>query len=516
MRYFLKQSVHVKYALLFFVFFIGIGSKNSFAQTFNGKWLSWQLDKPNENRLKFKFGTIGQNFGSEATACSIENVSSSKLFVEIKLTKTDFCGGNITTTISATVKPHEKVGGSTWMGIGQHDYTTSCKQNKKYGEKFITKIFTVSLQIVSIKNLDDPNPAPGPKPGTNPNPDPNPVPSPGTNPRPTTNPVTDPIEIKTCPTFGFKFSNTPSYNCVALEWWALSTKVNMIDANGNFNQSNNPEAKYFTIQFRKQGDVYWTSEKRDNTGRNVHTLTGLDACSKYEVRLITSCDNNIDSNPSNIVRFTTACNKPAELIIEDIKDNSAKISSKRQLVISYPCSSAKTQIRSIEFKTSTTAWDEVICNTGSPCFLSALSPNTTYRVRARYKYGNALFSNYTNEVSFTTTGSQESSNSSTGSFGSSGNATGTLKVPTIEGPPNGKKVTGYYFELSWKGVLNATSYEVLIANNMNFVNASTFKTANTKYAPSNYGTGPVYYWKIRAKGANGKYSFWSPVATFWF
>lgn len=210
-----------------------------------------------------------------------------------------------------------------------------------------------------------------------------------------------------CPTYGFKISNNnPSYNCVALEWWSLSTKSNMIDASGNFKQSTEPQAKSFTIEFRRQGDIYWTIEKRENTGRNAHTISGLDACTKYEIRLIATCDNNQDSAPTNIMRFTTACNKPGKLTVENITNNAAKINSERLTgSVTYPCaSSASTQVRIIEFKTSAGAWQEVICNSGSPCFLYTLSPGTIYKVRARYKYGTNLFSNYTNEISFTTSG----------------------------------------------------------------------------------------------------------------
>ena len=177
-----------------------------------------------------------------------------------------------------------------------------------------------------------------------------------------------------------------------------------MDAAGNFKQSNDPEAKSFTIDFRKQGDISWTSERRDNTGRNVHTLNGLDACTQYEVRLTATCNNNVVSIPSNIVRFTTACTKPGNLSVENITNNSAKVSSQRLTALfTSPCSSsAKTQVRIVEYKTSTSNWQDVICNSGSPCILNALQSATTYRVRARYKYGNNLYSGYTNEVSFTT------------------------------------------------------------------------------------------------------------------
>lgn len=212
-------------------------------------------------------------------------------------------------------------------------------------------------------------------------------------------------KIIPCPTYGFKLSNNnPSYNCVALEWWSLSTKTNMVDASGNFKQSKGIEAKSFTIEFRKQGEINWTIENRKNTGKNTHSISGLDACTKYEVCLITRCDNGQVSAPTNIIRFTTVCTKPGKLTIGNITSNSAKVSSQRlSALVTFPCSgAASTQIRIIEFKTSTTAWQEITCNSGSPCVLFALVANTKYIVRARYKYGYNLYSEYTNEVSFTT------------------------------------------------------------------------------------------------------------------
>ena len=208
-----------------------------------------------------------------------------------------------------------------------------------------------------------------------------------------------------CPTYSFKFSNNnPSYNCVALEWWALSAKTNMADASGNFKQAKGPQAKSFTIEFRKQGEINWTIENRMNTGKNTHSISGLDACTKYEVRMITRCDNGQVSAPTNIIRFTTVCTKPGKLTIGNITSNSAKVSSQRlSALVTFPCSgAASTQIRIIEFKTGTTAWQEITCNSGSPCVLYALVANTKYKVRARYKYGYNLYSEYTNEVSFTT------------------------------------------------------------------------------------------------------------------
>lgn len=388
--------------LLLFILVFTLFSHTSYAQTLlPNKGIIWQLTKSSEPRLNFRFGTKGINIGGyEGTTLITENQTGSKLYVVLKLTFTDFCGGTKTNNISFTIKPNGKVGGDTWMGGSeQHDYKSTCTERKKYDDKFTTKIASVSLEIVSVKDLTNP-PKNDPEPGGIKN-DPEGGTKPEDHPHPEDKPETS---SGNCPTFGFKFSNSPTYNCVALEWWSISTKVNTIDANGNFKQSSNPEPVSFTVQYRKQGSSTWTSDNREKMARNLYILKGLDACTDYEVRLITTCDNKAVSAPSNTVRFKTDCTPPPSLTIENVKINSAQVSSNRRIVSVYPCPPDETRIRVVEFKTGTGNWDEVICNSGSLCVLNGLLPGMIYRVRARYKFSNNIYSNYTNEVSFTTKG----------------------------------------------------------------------------------------------------------------
>jgi hypothetical protein len=465
--------------------------------------------------LKLKFGTTGINIGGyEGTTLVLENVTSTKLFVNVKMVVEDFCGGSKIRNIGVTINPNDKVGGNTWMGGSEQlDYSSPCKERKKYPDNFSTKISSVSLEIVSVKELSKPT---GDKNANESKPDGNETKE-KSDPNPTekNESTSSSNHNSTCPTYGFKFSNTPSFNCVALEWWSLSTKVNIMDASGNLKQSSIPEANAFTIQFREQGKVNWIAEERINSGRNLHLLKGLNACTKYEVRLISICENDNSSKPSNIVRFTTACDKPGNIQIENISNNSAKINNELQTISSYPCKQTQSPIRIIEYKTSNTNWEEVFCNSGSPCLLSTLRSGTTYRLRARYKYGDNLYSTYTNEVSFKTNGitypnESENTTNSSGNIGS----IGILKTPSMLSPALGEKVQGYLVELSWADVIGANSYEILIATNSDFSDAIYFTTSKTKYLPSNYGIAPFYYWKVKAKGANGKHSFWSLTATF--
>ncbi len=207
-----------------------------------------------------------------------------------------------------------------------------------------------------------------------------------------------------CPTYGFKIHATPSYNCASLSWWALSTTTNTVDAQGNFKQNKVPEAISFTLNYRKLGDKIWLTESMPNTGKNVYSLTGLSACTTYEVFMVTTCDNSIQSGPSTTVKFTTACTKPGTTSFQNITTSSVQVSSERlTAMITFPCnSSAEMQQRIVEYKTANGSWMVVICNSGEPCIVTGLTPGTLYKVRTRFKYGDNLFSNYTAEKSFTT------------------------------------------------------------------------------------------------------------------
>ena len=134
------------------------------------------------------------------------------------------------------------------------------------------------------------------------------------------------------------------------------------------------------------------------------SITGLDACTKYEVFMTTTCDNNETSAPSPTLKFTTACKQTGATSFQNISKTSVKIVSDRvTALLTSPCKSeAEMQIRIVEYKSNTGQWIEVICNSGEPCIVTGLIPGTLYKVRTRFKYGDNLFSNYTAEKSFTT------------------------------------------------------------------------------------------------------------------
>lgn len=239
--------------------------------------------------------------------------------------------------------------------------------------------------------------------------DPNAPVTSGTSPKP--NPTSDGSQAadnsnnsasntpSSCPTYGFK-TGIPSIYCQSFEWWAISQKTLSADNNGSVKLRGGPEAVSFTIQYRKEGSNTWLDTKLQTALLNQYSISGLDACTKYEVRLITACDNGATSLPTSIVRFTTGCPTPKGFSIENVTTTSAGMNGGIESFSTFTCNSIGNLYRVYEFKTGSGPWDEMICS--GACVISGLIPGTTYRVRSRYKFGNNIYSEYTNEKSFTT------------------------------------------------------------------------------------------------------------------
>jgi len=63
------------------------------AQTFNGKGVIWEMTDNADARVEIKFGTAGVNIGGyEGTTIINNNLTSNKIYVDVKLVITGFCG----------------------------------------------------------------------------------------------------------------------------------------------------------------------------------------------------------------------------------------------------------------------------------------------------------------------------------------------------------------------------------------------------------------------------------------
>ena len=111
-------------------------------------------------------------------------------------------------------------------------------------------------------------------------------------------------------------------------------------------------------------------------------------------------------------------------------------------------------------------------------------------------------------------------------WGSNGHSSGwsvvrnfreAMLAPTLLSPISAATVPSLKPLFDWSDVVGATGYTIQVSLNSNFsstaINA-TIKTPTSQYVHSiNLLSGKLYYWRVRANGANGP-SLWSAVETF--
>ena len=110
---------------------------------------------------------------------------------------------------------------------------------------------------------------------------------------------------------------------------------------------------------------------------NHYTLTALDAETPYEVQVQAVCDNNLTSDWTASVTFTTlqapVCNAPTNLAVAaDIY---------RATVVWTPGGDENTW--NVQIRANTDEWSEVIVETHTDHVFNNLSPNTPYQVRVQ-------------------------------------------------------------------------------------------------------------------------------------
>ena len=140
--------------------------------------------------------------------------------------------------------------------------------------------------------------------------------------------------------------------------------------------------------------------------------------------------------------------------------------------------------------------------------LSQLNANTVYYWRVRSvevvtsaASGQTLMSDWSSVWSFTTAGSTP---------------TPALAAPVLTAPATGALNIAQPVKLTWQGVTNATSYLVEVAVNDNtFSTLSVSQTVTTTAYQLHSLPVAVYYWRVKAFGANGTVKLESPWSTIW-
>jgi len=202
-----------------------------------------------------------------------------------------------------------------------------------------------------------------------------------------------------CPTQSITMINNPSVNCVQLRWTNQST----ISHNEN-SEEVNVNGAYpieFILSYKRIEDIIW-KEIQLNNYHLSYNLVGLDPCTKYEVKLQRRCANN-KSAFSNPITFSTTCVKPSDFTITKITNSSANIGGIYLPSLNTCSLSSQKPIIIVEYKsTLDNTWQSLSCNLGQGCQITALMPDTNYKVRKRYKYMNNKYSEYSNEKTFKT------------------------------------------------------------------------------------------------------------------
>jgi hypothetical protein len=89
----------------------------------------------------------------------------------------------------------------------------------------------------------------------------------------------------------------------------------------------------------------------------------------------------------------------------------------------------------------------------------------------------------------------------------------TLATPTLQSPSNGKVVNGASITNSWSGVVGAAKYEYESFNSSDTNTTPRFNAVYTTTSKTavNVADGTVFYWRVRAIGADGASSSWSDL-----
>lgn len=369
----------------------------SLSQEFNGKNLKWRLPDNTDKRFTALFGTPGRSFGTEECVVSVTSRYTKTLYIEFKLTLTDLCGNKKEQIIKRTVGPGKNVGGTPWFD--GFNYDPACEAKKKYGDNFYTKVQSVSLEVLSVKEKEDPNKTitgntDNSKEETKE--DPNKEQNNNSSNTNNNNNNNNTSTYTNCTPVNFSVTN--GITCFTATWFC-SVGYNTMVGN-EFKQVR--ESQNFIFQWRLSSSSSWNELRTIACPMGEVTIKDLDPCTRYEARLLRDCGNG-KTVSSNIAFFTTGCQAPQKLSVKSFGRNSATLSYFRSSTIL--CESFNTvQVTTVvEYKSPNSIWETLYCNPGEGCTLNALSPGTTYRVRARNQYRNGKFSAYTSEVAFTTT-----------------------------------------------------------------------------------------------------------------
>ncbi len=92
-------------------------------------------------------------------------------------------------------------------------------------------------------------------------------------------------------------------------------------------------------------------------------------------------------------------------------------------------------------------------------------------------------------------------------------------LSSVVSPPNAAPAQNYYIvhqvTLTWNSVVGATAYQVQVASDAAFKHIIyTSPELNALYVTTLWTNNGLYYWRVQAKNASGKWGAWSAVNSF--
>ncbi len=141
-----------------------------------------------------------------------------------------------------------------------------------------------------------------------------------------------------------------------------------------------------------------------------------------------------------------------------------------------------------------------LSSTSQSVNLTGLTPGATYSWKVRAYYGGTTYSNYSSTETFTVDPGSSS------------------PVQPIPGSPNNVVITTDSPTFSWILPVQSNSeqtYELVYSTSPDFANSKVVEDIRSPFAQiKDLQSGQTFYWKVRSKNSNGKYSDYSRPASF--
>jgi hypothetical protein len=393
------------------------------AQTLSGKYLIWENIENPDPRLSVKTGTTTINSGEyEGTTLVIKNLTNRKLFITIRQTIIDFCGVELVRNPSFTLMPNETIGGSTFFGgFEQYDYKPKCNERKKYAENFSTRISNIKMNLTRIKEADSDATRNSSKNQET-------IPPTGTsyydivnNRGNNTQTISNPRNTNDEDFWGNKkTSEKPSSasqnniyisdkcspqrigimgnvgaDCVPLTFISEKT-IQFNSTTSEIRTDNSPDN--FILTYKRADDLLW-SEKEVTGNQIKYNLSGLDPCTRYEIKIQRNCGGGERSKATTPLQFTTAC--PGISLVQSISTTASTAKMNYRIRMNMSSCNFQSLNKRVVFvyrnmKTQKSQTVEFASN--ETPYLVDLMPNTTYSIKAALVYQNRKYSTYTTPI----------------------------------------------------------------------------------------------------------------------